>query len=115
MSSKNRSYVYILSNHSKAIYIGVTSDLQRRVWQHRYGSGGIHTSRFNISRLVWFEESDDIRIAIAREKQIINGRRDWKDALIVKTNPAWKDIAEDWFDSFDTLNQVQGDVLNIKG
>lgn len=99
MSPNRSSYVYMLANHSRALYVGVTSDLQKRVWQHRYDSGGVHTSRFNINQLVWFEQTDDIRVAIVREKQIKNWRRSWKVALIEKENPAWIDLAEAWFDS----------------
>ena len=66
------SYVYILANRSKTIYIGVTADLERRVWQHRFATSSDFTSNYNIDRLVWFEEADDVTVAIAREKQIKN-------------------------------------------
>ena len=99
MPQHKRSYVYILANHSRSIYVGITFNLEKRVWQHRFDSGGIHTSRFNISRLVWFEQSDDIRVAISREKQIKNWRRSWKIDLIEKNNSEWRDLAEAWFDS----------------
>ncbi|MGY8879054.1 MAG: GIY-YIG nuclease family protein [Dehalococcoidia bacterium] len=72
MPQHKRSYVYTLANHSRSIYVGNTSNLEKQVWQYRLDLGAIHTSRFNISRLVWFEQSDDIRVAISREKQIKN-------------------------------------------
>ena len=89
--------------------MGVTSDLARRVWQHRFDSGSRFTSKYNVDRLVWFEESDDVRSSIAREKQIKNWRREWKKALIENCNPGWKDLAQDWFDAREILNQVQDD------
>ena len=103
------SYVYILSNRSKSTYVGVTSDLFRRVWQHRYGLGSEFTAKYNIDRLVWFEESGDIRNSISREKRLKNWRREWKSALVERSNPDWLDLAEDWFDSKEILNQVQDD------
>jgi putative endonuclease len=99
MPANNSSYVYILANHSKALYVGVTSDLEKRVWRHQYVSGGAHTSRFNINQLVWFEQTDDVRVAISREKHLKRWRRAWKVGLIETENPDWNDLAEAWFDS----------------
>ena len=99
MPQHKRSYVYTLANHSRSIYVGNTSNLEKQVWQHRLDLGAIHTSRFNISRLVWFEQSDNIRVAFSREKQIKNWRRSWKIDLVEKNNSQWRDLAEAWFDS----------------
>jgi putative endonuclease len=95
------SYVYILANRSRTIYVGVTADLERRVWEHRFTSESHFTTRYNIDQLVWFDESDDIRVAIARETQIKNWRREWKTALVEKDNPSWNDLAGAWYDSRD--------------
>ena len=83
------------------MYIGVTSRLESRVWQHRFADGSDFTSKYNVDRHVWFEEAGDVRFAIAREKQIKNWRRDWKLALVDEENPDWDDLAEAWFDTRD--------------
>ena len=75
MRAAQVSYVYILANRSKSIYVGVTSDLEKRVWQHRFTAGSQFTANYNIDRLVWYEQAGDVRMAIAREKQIKNWRR----------------------------------------
>ena len=63
-------YVYMLKNRGGMLYTGVTGDLFRRVCQHRDGNGSRFTTRYNLNRLIWYEETDDITVAIAREKQI---------------------------------------------
>jgi len=63
-------YVYMLTNRGGTLYTGVTGDLFVRVWQHRDGNGSRFTIRYNLNRLIWYEETDDITVAIAREKQI---------------------------------------------
>ena len=86
--------VYILANeHYGAIYIGVTSALMKRLWQHREGSTGGFTSRYGVYRLVHFEMFGDMERAIAREKQLKNWRRQWKINLINAENPGWRDLA----------------------
>ena len=91
-------YVYLLaSRRNGTLYTGITSSLERRVWQHRHGSTAGFTSRYGVNRLVWFEEFRDIRNAIAREKQIKAGSRAKKIALIEKENPDWRDLSEGWF------------------
>ncbi len=88
-------YVYILaSGKHGTFYIGVTSDLVGRLYQHREGLIKGFTSRYGITRLVHFEQVDDIRSAIAREKQLKKWRRDWKLNLIEASNPGWVDLAE---------------------
>ena len=86
--------VYLMTNrHRTVLYVGVTSDLKRRMAQHR---AGVHpssfTRRYNIDRLVYFEETNDIRFAIAREKQIKRWSRAKKVALIDRVNPTWTDL-----------------------
>ena len=92
-------FVYMLSSKSGTLYVGVTNDLVRRVWQHRQGSSDGFTKRYRINRLVWFESGGDVLEAIAREKQLKGWRREKKIALIVAQNPAWDDLSAAWFDS----------------
>ena len=84
--------VYIMANRRNgAVYTGVTSDLVKRVWQHRAGLGGF-TARYDCKMLVWFEVGGDMVGAIAREKQIKGGSRAKKLALIEAMNPDWADL-----------------------
>jgi putative endonuclease len=85
-------YVYILASRSRAIYTGVTNNLQRRIAEHHAGLIPGFTSKYKISRLVHFERFADIRDAIMREKQIKKWRREEKIALIEKRNPTWVDL-----------------------
>jgi len=91
-------YVYIMTNHSGTLYTGVTNDLVRRVWQHKQQQIEGFTRRYNITRLVYYEETSDIKAAIAREKQIKGWLRKKKVALIESINPGWKDLSEGWYD-----------------
>jgi putative endonuclease len=77
-----------------ALYLGVTNDLIRRVFEHRSKAIRGFTSRYNITKLVWFELYDDPISAITREKEIKKWRRAWKVALIVRENPDWNDLYE---------------------
>ena len=86
--------VYILaSGHYGTLYIGVTSDLMKRLWEHRDGVTGGFTKRYRVHRLVHFEMFGDLECAIAREKQLKNWRRDWKINLINRENPEWRNLA----------------------
>ena len=86
--------VYILASaFLGTLYIGVTSNLLGRVIQHREGRFGGFTKRYGVMRLVWFEMADTMEAAIATEKRIKKWRRDWKIALIDRTNPHWNDLA----------------------
>ncbi|RMH69479.1 MAG: GIY-YIG nuclease family protein [Bacteroidetes bacterium] len=90
-----RGYVYILaSRRNGTLYIGVTSNLERRVWEHRQGLHGGFTRRYAVHRLVYVEEHDDIQRAIVREKQMKKWRRAWKLELIESLNPNWDDLFE---------------------
>jgi len=89
-------YVYILSNASRTLYAGVTNDLVRRMWEHKQKTGSEFAARYNITQLVWFEETINVAAAaIAREKQIKGWTRAKKIALISAANPTWRDISED--------------------
>jgi len=86
--------VYILaSDRNGTIYIGVTSDLMKRLCQHRSGDVSGFTSRYGITKLVRFELFGEMLLAIAREKQLKNWRREWKLNLIEQDNPRWEDLA----------------------
>jgi len=92
-----RYFVYILASRSRNLYTGITNDIERRVFQHRLGLVPGFTRRYRICRLVYFESFADVRDAIQREKQIKSWRRDKRVALVRATNPAWDDLATDWF------------------
>lgn len=88
-------WVYIMgSEHGRAIYIGVTNDLLRRVQEHKTDVAAGFTKRYKCHKLLYCERFDDIRKAIEREKQLKGWRREKKELLIVSMNPAWKDLSE---------------------
>ena len=85
--------VYLLASKAHGtLYLGVTSNLQKRVWQHRQDCVPGFTRRYRVHRLVWYELHDTMDAAIAREKNLKNWKRAWKIALIEKTNPQWSDL-----------------------
>ncbi len=87
------AWVYIMSNRKDGVlYIGVTSDLSRRIVQHREGNGSAFCRRYGLTRLVYAEEHDSIGDAIAREKAMKAWKRAWKIELIEGVNPAWDDL-----------------------
>ena len=89
-------YVYIMTNRSRTLYIGVTNNLQRRMYEHKHHLMTGFTSKYDLTRLVYFEETSDVNIAIAREKQIKGWLRAKKVALIESMNPDWRDLSEEW-------------------
>ncbi len=96
-----QAFVYILaSKRNGTLYTGVTSDLLKRVHEHKAQtcSEGF-TARYTVNKLVWFEAGTDIAKAIEVEKKIKNRSREWKLALIEKSNPEWKDLSLDFLDS----------------
>ena len=85
--------VYILTNCPNGVlYIGVTADLPRRIWEHREGIFDGFSKRYKLKQLVWFEAHDDIRGAIQREKTMKHWSRAWKIAAIERENPQWHDL-----------------------
>ena len=90
-------YIYLLSNTSKMIYIGVTNDLERRVFEHKSKLRDGFTNKYNLTQLVYFEETDDIGRALEREQQLKRWRREKKVSLITSVNPKWEDLAEHWY------------------
>jgi putative endonuclease len=93
-----RYFVYILASRSRVLYVGVTNDLVRRLWQHRTSQFAGFTTRYRVDRLVHFDETTDVRAAIAGEKQIKGWTRAKKVALIESRNPTWEDLAARWYD-----------------
>ncbi len=89
-------YVYIVASWTRAIYTGVTHNMEVRLHQHRIASDDTFTGKYKAHRLVYLEEFRWIDDAIAREKQIKGWRRDRKIALIESRNPEWKDLSEEW-------------------
>ena len=91
-------YVYIMTNSSRTLYTGVTDDLVRRAYEHRNKLIEGFTQKYNITRLVYYEITGDVRAAIQREKQIKGWLRKKKIALIEAANPEWKDLSERWYE-----------------
>jgi putative endonuclease len=89
-------YVYIMTNHSRTLYLGVTNDLRRRVLEHKHKLVPGFTQKYNITHLAYYEATPDVRTAIAREKQIKGWLRSKKIALIESANPQWRDLSDDW-------------------
>ena len=97
-----RYWVYILASTSHTLYTGVTNDLMRRVHEHKTGKGSQFARKYRITRLVHYEETNDVRAAIAREKQIKGWDRAKKVALIEASNPRWDDLAAHWYETADS-------------
>ncbi len=91
-------YVYIMTNRSKTLYTGVTNNLERRVYEHKNKLVSGFTHKYNITKLVYYEETSDVNSALAREKQIKGWLRSKKMALIESENPEWKDLSHEWYD-----------------
>jgi putative endonuclease len=92
-------FVYIMTNRSRTLYTGVTNDLMRRVQEHKQKLIPGFTKKYNITKLVYFEETTDIQAAIQREKQIKGWLRAKKIALIESINPQWQDLSAEWYAS----------------
>ena len=88
-------WVYIMTNRPfGTLYVGVTSDIARRAWEHRQGTASGFTSRYRLTRLVFMERHEEIEVAIRREKRFKHWPRQWKLNLIVDQNPLWEDLFE---------------------
>jgi len=88
-------FVYIMTNHSRTLYIGVTNNLQRRVFEHKKEKANSFTKKYKINQLVFYEQTNNIINAIDREKQLKKWRREKKIKLIEEFNPLWLDLSED--------------------
>ncbi|MFH1183297.1 MAG: GIY-YIG nuclease family protein [Candidatus Moraniibacteriota bacterium] len=87
--------VYIMASISKVLYTGITSNLRKRVWEHKNKLVEGFTKKYNTDKLVYFEQTENVMSAIAREKQLKSWHRQWKINLINKFNPKWKDLSDD--------------------
>jgi putative endonuclease len=91
--SQKAFFVYLLASGLRGtLYVGVTSDLMKRVWEHKSKVAPGFTARYGIDRLVWFETHETAEAAITREKQLKEWHRDWKMNLIERDNPHWTDL-----------------------
>ena len=113
----NKSYyVYILASKKNGVlYIGVTSDLQNRINQHKNEAITGFTSRYFVHKLVYYEQTEDVNSAISREKILKKWNRNWKIRLIEKNNPTWGDLSEDWYSSIVQDPRFRGDDNINKG
>ena len=98
MKRAKQYYVYIMTNSSGTLYTGMTNDLERRVYEHKHKLVEGFTKKYRLFRLVYFEETQSVRAAIEREKQIKGWSRKKKIALIESDNPCWSDLSQSWFD-----------------
>jgi putative endonuclease len=98
-----RYYVYIMASKSRVLFIGVTNDIWRRVWEHKNDATPGFTSKYRIHRLVYFETYKYVGNAIAREKRLKGWLREKKVAPIRSTNPTWEDLSQEWFDGKNVL------------
>ena len=93
----NTYYVYILTNkNGNVMYVGMTNNLERRVWEHKNGVCEGFTKKYNVHKLVYFEETNDVNEAIEREKRLKAWSRKKKNALVKAANPTWHDLSENW-------------------
>ena len=91
-------YIYIMASQSGTLYVGMTNDIKKRVYQHKNHLITGFTDKYNIDRLLYFETTSDSVSAILREKQIKKYRREKKVALVDSQNPAWQDLSKDWYE-----------------
>ncbi|OHB80204.1 MAG: endonuclease [Planctomycetes bacterium RBG_16_55_9] len=91
-------YVYIMGSKTGTLYVGVTNDLERRIYEHKNHLIPGFADKYKVDRLLYFETANDPISAISREKQIKKWRREKKVALIDSMNEAWNDLSEDWYD-----------------
>ena len=90
-------YVYLLTNwNNKVIYVGITNDLERRIYEHKEKFVKGFTEKYNVNKLVYYGQTPNINAALNREKEIKKWRREKKNRLVVNTNPQWRDLSEDF-------------------
>ena len=104
-------YVYIMTNRSRTLYIGVTNNLERRVYEHKSESIDGFTRRYRMNRLVYFDATTSVEGAISREKELKGWRRSKKINLIEQANPGWKDLSDGWYEA----NEQQRDPSLLSG
>lgn len=101
-------YVYILASRHKRLYIGVSNDVERRVWEHKTGETAGFTARYHIHKLVYYEDYQDVWDAIAHEKQLKGWLRRRKVELIEEHNPEWDDLSEVWYADIEDPSRRSG-------
>ena len=89
-------FVYLLTNNSKALYVGFTGNLKNRIWEHKNKVIKGFTEKYNIDKIIYFEQSENVYSAIAREKQLKGWTRKKKIELFEKENPEWRDLYDDY-------------------
>ncbi len=95
MAEEKHYYVYLLTNwNNKVMYVGITNDLVRRLYEHKNKLVSGFTKKYNVHKLVYFEETSDVISALAREKEIKKWRREKKNKLVLSGNPGWNDLSE---------------------
>jgi len=100
-------FTYIVANRSHTLYVGITGNLHKRIFQHKWKEHDGFTEKYNCDRLVWFEMFQDVVKAIVREKQLKGWRREKKIALIEKTNPTWIDLSREWYEVEPATSNVR--------
>ena len=98
MQRRNQYYVYIVTNKSRTLYVGMTNNIKKRLYEHKNKLIPGFTEKYNINQLIYFETFGDVHSAIAKEKTIKGRLRKKKIDLVSRTNPNWKDLSHDWYD-----------------
>src|SRR3989339_1664887 len=97
MSSTGKYYVYLLTNWNNTVmYVGMTNNLIRRIYEHKNKLVKGFTEKYNVNKLVYFEETQDVIAALVREKEIKKWRREKKNQLVNRINPTWKELSLEW-------------------
>jgi putative endonuclease len=110
MRSQN-FYVYILTNQRHTVlYIGITNDIARRLWEHGTGKSSNFTKRYNVEKLIYVETYSEPRAAIEREKQLKNWSRKKKEALIAQTNSEWRDLGKEMFGDWEAPREAASNL-----
>ena len=99
LKTDHQYYVYIITNKKEGVlYIGVTNDLERRMFEHKHKLVKGFSEKYNLNKLIYLERYQYINDAIKREKNLKKWKREWKIKLIIEENPNWEDISKNWFD-----------------
>jgi putative endonuclease len=106
MDQPQQYFVYIMTNRSKTLYVGVTNDLYRRYHEHKHKLISGFTAKYNIRFLVYYEATSDVREALTREKQLKGWLRSKKIRLIESTNHEWKDLSAEWYGERDSSRSL---------
>jgi putative endonuclease len=113
VTSERSYYIYLLTDwNNKVMYVGITNDLERRIYEHKNKVLNGFTEKYNIDKFVYFEHTPHVTAALEREKEIKKWRREKKNNLVQDQNPAWKDLSEEWGERF--LPSVEMTSLCLK-